>query len=372
MAATHHAEKEIGRLIHTKISGVKIAAIASAVSNNWESIAEAMKDLGDEDRKMLHNFSDTLGIKGRYNAGEYQTTSDFCCAAAEKILEEKNIAPSEIGILVFITQSPDYYKNPATACLIQHRLGLSNDCIAFDVNLGCSGFTYGLNIVSSLLKPSNADKALLLCGDTSARGRSRKDLRQTNANKYLFGDSGTAALLVKDEAEDIHMLSKTDGSGYKSIIAPYGGYRNPDPPAENLFLVSRMDDLPVFTFSTRDVPPLIADTMKLNGRTPDDYDALILHQANLFIMRRIAKKSGFPSEKTLISLDEFSNTSSASIPNTLVKHYAAEHDRRLHILACGYGVGLSWSTADFFVNASDILPLVHTDEYFDDGFKTID
>ena len=360
-------------LVHTKINGIKIAAISAAVSNDWESLADVMKRLNAEDETLLKKFQAIVGIKGRYNAGKYQTTSDFCYAAARKILEVKNIDPSEIGIIIFITQTPDYYEHPASACLLQYRLGISHDCIAFDVNLGCSGFTYGINIVSSLLKSSNADKALLLCGDTRSKERSQRiQTPASNSNRYLFGDAGTAALLVKDEAEEIHMLSKTDGSGYKAIITPYGGYRNPDPPEENLMLASEMDEIPVFTFATRDVTPSIIDTMNLNKFTPDDYDALVLHQANLFIMNRIAKKSGFPIEKMLVSIDEFGNTSSASIPVTLVKHYGDAESQKLHIMACGFGVGLSCSTADFYMDSVDILPLVHTDEFFDDGYKTIE
>ena len=189
-------------MIHTKIQGVKIAGIAGAVSNTWESIEDVMKRLDSEDSLRLKKLNETIGINGSYKAGKYQCTSDFCYAAAKNLLEAKGINPSEIGVLVFISQTPDYYMHPATACLLQYRLGISKDCIAFDVCLGCSGFTYGLNIVSSILKSSNADKALLLCGDTSARGRSPKiNTKRANSSKYLFGDSGTATLLVKNEAE---------------------------------------------------------------------------------------------------------------------------------------------------------------------------
>lgn len=359
-------------MFHTEIEGIKISAMAAAVSNNWESIPDVMHRLGREDAELAEKFDKTIGVKGRYNAGLYQTTSDFCFAAAKRIIEAKSIDPRGIGILVFITEAPDYLA-PSTACLLQNRLGLSQDCIAFDVNLGCSGFTNGVNIVSSLLKASNAGKALLLCGETPAKEPSTKNKTlYSNTANFLFGDAGTATLFEKyNGAERIHMLSKTDGSRYKTIITPYGAWRNPDLPL-NAGDANTMDELGVFSFATREVPLLIEEAMKLNGASVDDYDCLALHQANLFIMKRIAKKVGFPYDKLLISIDEFANTISATIPVTLVKRYGDEAGKGLHVMSCGYGVGLAWSTVDFYIRSDDILPLVHTDEFFDDGYKPIE
>ena len=131
-----------------------------------------------------------------------------------------------------------------------------------------------------------------------------------------------------------------------------------------------MDDVAVFNFAIHEVPELLKETMKLTGNQPENYDALVLHQANLFIIKQVMKRAGFPEEKVLISLDEFGNTSSASIPISLVKRYGDLADsRKLHILACGFGVGLSWSTADCYIDTADILPLIHTDEYFVDGYS---
>ena len=357
-------------MLLTRISGIKVSGICAAVSNDWKSISEIAGD--EADPATIAKFTKNTGVKGRYNAGRYQTSSDFCVAAAKEILQAKNIAPSEIGVLVFVTQTADY-RIPATACLLQSRLGLPEDCIAFDVNLGCSGFTYGMNIVSSLMKSSNANKALLLCGDTVGKEKTtRYSTKHQHSTKWLMGDAGTATLLEKDEnAGDILMLSRTDGEGYKAIIAPYGLYRNPDPPEEKLNLASQMDDVAVFTFATRKVPVMIDEAMRLKEMTPADYDCLVLHQANLLVMKQIARKTGFPMDKVLVSLDEFGNTSCASIPVSMVKRYGNESGHEIHAMCCGFGVGLSWSTTDFTVSADDILPLVHTDEYFDDGYKAI-
>lgn len=357
-------------MINTNFDGIKIAGIAAAVSDNWESISDVLGTMNEEDRALAEKFTKNTGVKGRYNAGKYQTTSDFCYAAAKKILEDKNIDPKDIGILVFVTQTHDY-PLPATACVLQDRLGLSQDCIAFDVNLGCSGFSHGISIVSSLMKNSNANKALLLCGDTSAREQSHRiSVKHSNSARLLFGDSGTATLLEKDEnAEPFYSLLKTDGSRYKAIIKPYGGYRNPEP----LICQTEMDGVEVFTFSTREVPELINETMKMGNYNPGDYDCLVLHQANLFIMKQIMKKSGFTKDQLLVSIDEFGNTSSSSIPITLVKyqHKYVSGGGVIHAMCCGFGVGLSWSTLDIQIDSGVILPLIHTDEFFRDGYTEI-
>lgn len=355
-------------MIKNIYEGIKINKIAAAVSNNWTSLLE----ISDEDPSIIKKFTKKTGVEGRYNAGIKQTTSDFCYAAAKKILEIENIDKNEIGILVYVTQTPDY-GIPATACVLQHRLGLNSDCICFDVNLGCSGFTYGMNIVCSLMKTSNVKRGLLLCGDTSAKERTQKYTSKTaHSATMLFGDSGTAALFsLEENQKNIKMLSKTDGGGYKAIISPYGAWRNPEPPIGQRY-GAVMDDVEVFNFAVSDVPALLHETMNLTGKTPEDYDCLVLHQANLFIMKQIAKRTGFPMNKTLVSLDKFGNTSSSSVPITLVKEYGDSNgNRELHTLMCGFGVGLSWSTVDCYINESDILPLIHTDEYFEDGYMSL-
>lgn len=360
----------LNELVISQIKGIKVAGIAAAVSNHWTSIEQYADS--EENAKIIKKFIKKTGVKGRYEAGVKQTTSDFCFSAADKLLREKNFEREKIGILVFVTQTSDY-GIPATACILQKRLGLTKECLAFDVNLGCSGFTCGLNIAASLLQNSNSMAALLLAGDTSAKERDPKYVtKEGHSATMLFGDSGTATLLVKDEAaEEIKMISRTDGNGYKAIISPYGGWRNPEPPmGANYGTI--MDDVTVFNFATSEVPTLLQATMDLSKKTVADYDCLVLHQANLFIMKRIAKLTGFPLDKMLVSLDVFGNTSSSSVPISLVKEYGeTTGDRQLHALMCGFGVGLSWSTVDCYINEKDILPLIHTDEYFEDGYMSV-
>ena len=349
--------------MYSELKNLKVIGMAAAVSNTWDSVRDTT-----EDEAVINKFIKTTGVEGRYSASPRQCTSDFCYAAAERILKEKNIERDEIGVLVFVTQSSDYIL-PATACVLQYRLGLSKECLAFDVNLGCSGFTYGMNIIGSLLMNTQAKYGLLLVGDTSAREKSQKLRRKFgHSAELLFGDSGTATLIEKTETDPILVSSNTDGSGFKAIINPYEQFRNPDCPKTEV-LGTRMDEIEVFNFATSEATAQINDYMKKLGTTSEDYDCLVLHQANLMIMKRIGKKTGFPADKVLCSLNKFANTSSSSIPITLVDKYGDDNeDHMINALCSGFGVGLSWSTIALPINVKDIYPLVHTDEYFVDGF----
>ena len=350
--------------MYSELKDVKVIGMAAAVSNTWDSVRE----LSTEGEAVINKFIKTTGVEGRYSANPRQCTSDFCFAAAEKVLAEKKIPREEIGVLVFVTQTSDYHI-PATACVLQNRLGLSTSCIAFDVNLGCSGFTYGINIVGSLLMSTQTKYGLLLAGDTSAREKSPKYKKKIgHSAELLFGDSGTATLIENTASDPILISSHTDGAGYKAIIAPYEGFRNADCPASET-PGTHMDEIEVFNFATSEATAQINDYMEKQEKNPEDYDCLVLHQANLMILKRIGKKTGFSKEKVLISLDRFGNTSSSSIPITLVYKYGeCDDERTINALCCGFGVGLSWSTVALPINVKDIYPLVHTDEFFDDGY----
>lgn len=349
-------------MIKSSINGIKISGICAAVPDNYVSLEECAEGKIKSGEFNQAKYTKTTGVTGKYICKEKQAPSDLCAAAAERLIAEKGIDRSEIGVLVFVTQSPDYFR-PATACVLQHRLNLSTSCVAFDVNLGCSGFCYGINIVASLLNSSNSQKALLLCGDLSAQAvdRKYKDIDVYN----LFGDSGCAVLVEKTDKDTdvLSVYSATDGSGYQSIIV-YGGYvRHPEMAAD-----SKMDGVEVFNFAVERAPEMIKEYMKDMGTTPDDYDKLVLHQANIYIMKQVAKRAGFSSEKMAVSIDKFGNTSSVSIPLTIAHEYGDDDsDSKKRFLTCGFGIGLSWAAVDFSIAPKDILPIIYTNEWFDDG-----
>lgn len=344
---------------------VKAIGIAAAAPMRWQALEEAVEAfVGDKSGFRLDKFKKNTGVEGRYLCNEHQTASDFAYAAAKALLEANNIEKSEIGILLFVSQMPDY-NNPATACVLHKRLGLSTSCIAFDINLGCSGYIYGLNTGAALLQSSSARYALVLCGDTSAKDKSRgrNENRTSHGTLFLFGDGGAATLLEKADSSQIVVTSCTNGEGFDAIIMPEHSWRHPWSNQPRF-----IDDIRVFNFSIDKAPEMLNAYMKLQRTSPADYDALALHQANKLIMQTVGKRAGFPKEKILSSIETFANTSSASIPNTLVKEYGEnDSNENLRLLCCGFGVGLSWAAMELNIAPCQILPLIHTDEWFDDG-----
>lgn len=350
-------------MIKSIFDDVQLAGISAAVSNQWLPIEKVSgaKEAGDS---YLKKFKKTTGVQGRYEASPLQTASDLAYAAAQKIILEKKIDRASIGAVIFITQQPDYF-TPATACVLQHRLNLSENCIAYDVNLGCSGYIYGLQMGASIIRTTNARRVLILAGDVAAKQATwASQANMSNTHQFLFGDAVTATLLERsDAAKELIIGLKTDGSGYKMITVPYQQWRHPEKPYKKI-----MDEVGVFNFSISRVPEMIHEFFAEENRSADDYDYLVLHQANLMMMKQIAKRTGFPDEKNLVSIDEFGNTSSASIPVTLVKHFGqSAENREISCLMSGFGVGLSWGIASAGINTENIYPLVQTDAFFDDG-----
>lgn len=342
-------------MIINELDNIAIKGIACAVSTNWVSI-ESLKN--GENNATLDKFMKTTSVQGHYECGPRQTAADLGCVAARRLMEQKGIDPADVGVLVFVTQYPDY-RVPSTACVLQNRLGLPKDCIAFDVNLGCSGYVYGLNIVASLMQTGNARYGLLLAGDKTSMG-----VRSDNS-RNLFGDASAATLLVKEDgASPITIASRTDGSGYKAILRPYGYSKHPErPDTEGIF-----DEIDVFNFAINEAPALINEMLESQGLTPDDFDCMALHQANMMIMKQIVRRTHFDKDKVLYSIDRYANTSAASIPLCFVKKFGeTDEPSGLKALICGYGVGLSWAAGIITIDACDVLPIIETDEYFDDG-----
>ena len=363
--------KGIVVLIKSTFENIKISGITCAVPTTKEILLEKYAPLFG--KETVQKFSNMTGVVSRHIALKEQTASDLAYAAAKKLVEYKNIERSSIGILIFVTQTPDY-RIPSTACVLHHRLGLSKDCVAFDINLGCSGYVYGLQTILSLMHSSNIKKGLLLVGDTSNKGIAPED----KSSCMLFGDAGAATLLEKSPGSpNIHTAMRTDGNGYKAIIIPAGAYRNIDASKKMTLWGDGnfrsdydlyMNGTDVFNFSISEAPKLINEFMIEENTSVDDYDMLILHQANEFILKQLMKRTKFPKEKTPISMDRYGNTSVTSIPLTLADKYGNHFDDGMkNILMCGFGVGLSWGVVSAKINTGDILPIIETNDYFTGG-----
>lgn len=349
-------------MIFSSFQGIKIAAISAAVSDQIQRY-EDLKTA--ENEKNIEQFIKKTGITQIHKACYGQTAADYSCRAAKNIEAAGKYSPEEIGVLINVTQHPDY-RTPSTACALHKRLGLDKSCIAFDVNLGCSGFVYGVNIAAALMQASNAKKALVLVGDTLARNRLNyaTGIKHESNTALLFGDASTAILLERNDTDCINVALMSDGNGHKALSVPYGAWKHPVGPESY-----PGDDIAVFNFTISEVPALLKEFLAETGAEIGDFDALVLHQANMMIMKQIAKKIKMPMEKVPVSLDRFGNTSGASVPLTIVDRYGScTENQKLKLLTSGYGVGLSWGVASFELNVCDILPLDIGCDTYDDGY----
>lgn len=306
------------------------------------------------------DFVATTGVKER-RLGDF-TTSDLCYEATERLLKDLQWNKEEVGALIFVSQTADYIL-PATACILQDRLGLSKECYALDIALGCSGWVYGLSVVAGLLSKEGITKALLLAGDAKKRAKSEPD--------PLFGHAGTVtAIEYSVGATGFKFHVGTDGSGFDAIITPDGGSRNQfTEDSLKLALDSDgvmrhrmqtvMKGMDVFAFGITTVPKTVKKLLEKHQISIDSIDYFIFHQANKMMNEKIRKKLKLPEEKVPYCMQEFGNTSSASIPLTIVTQIADDtRNVFLHFLACGFGVGLSWATVLFDTDHIVISDLV--------------
>ena len=331
-----------------EIPDVRIAGLSACVpkkilSNhdyNW---------ITQKERKQLIQM---IGVETRHVAEPGQTTSDLCFQAAEQLLGKLNWERSEINLLVFISQSRDYII-PSTSAILQDRLKLPKTCMAIDINLGCSGYVYGLSVIGSLMKTTGQQKGLLLVGDLSNVTSCYRD----KSTYPLFGDAGTAtALELKPGYAPMQFNLQTDGSGYDAIIIEDGGVRNiPDKSSFNIkkygegIYHSRMqislNGIEVFNFSLREVVPNIKTTLKHFNRQLDEFDHLVFHQANRLINETLRKMLKVDPARVPYSLRDFGNTSCSSIPLTMVTQLRSGLGDKPHkLLLSAFGIGLSWGT----------------------------
>lgn len=326
------------------LKNVRFAGMATCVPKRVVSnLTDCRPQIRSERERLVRN----IGIETRRMAPEWQCFSDLAFEATEKLLEQLQWKRDEIDALIVMTQSPDYLI-PSTAIILQDRLGLSSATIAFDVNLGCSAYPFGIHLVGSMIAGGGVKKALLLIGDRSA-----------TLDDPIFSDAGTAtALEFSEGAEPMYFDLNSDGSGFKAIMLPVGGHRQPvgiqhlvpfredenDHWHRATDLV--LDGPAVLSFSTQRVPPAVEKLLDYAGASKDEVDYFIFHQANRMINETIRKKLGLPVEKVPSTLRDFGNTSGASLPVTMTARINKELEQgSKRLLLAGFGIGLSWGTA---------------------------
>ena len=323
---------------------VRIAGIAAGVPKHVE------KAVSTTDKYDAASFVESTGVREKRYSNDF-TTSDLCQAAVEQLLQDLDWERKDVDALVFVSQTPDYIL-PATSCVLHGKLGLKKDCYALDISLGCSGWVYGLSSVMGLMQGGTIRKALLLAGDARKQAYEEPD--------QLFGFAGTATALEFDEqAKPFFFHFGTDGTGYDAIIRPEGGCRNQlnahsleledcEDGRKRHRLQTLMKGMDVFAFGITTAPKSIKKLAENYGFDYLDRDFFLFHQANFKMNETIRKKLKLPEEKVPYSMRDFGNTSSASIPMTIVTQLKGVVDHKpTKFMACGFGVGLSWGTVAF-------------------------
>lgn len=330
--------------------GVGITALAGAIPHTIiDNYAYTDYFPADQVKEVV----DKVGIYERRFADKNTCSSDLCYAAAEKLLKDNDIDRSEIDLLIFISQTPDY-RMPATSVLLQDRLGLPNSTMAFDINLGCSAFIYGLCVAFSMMQNKGLRKALVLDGETRSKVYSPKDRRSA----FLFGDGGIAALIERNEEfNESYFSLNSDGSRGDLIKINAGGYRNPSS-VETLkekvvdeYGNIRSDEQgymnggDVFNFVIREIPKDIKRMAEYSGKNLTDLDYYVFHQANNFINSYLAKKLKLDTSKIPSTISKYGNTSSVSVPLTIVDQLKGKLNGTKELLLSAFGVGMTWATA---------------------------
>jgi len=339
-------------MVQAVLQDLRTAGPRAVAPRQRRCLSETPEPFTAEDAAKL--FAST-GVYECRVAPPHICSSDLRVAAAEDLLKQFDWDPASVDVLIFVTQSSDHTV-PAGACVMHKRLGLASGAACFDMNLGCSGFIYGIWTAGRLLSGSTARRALVPAGDTSARNVVPDD----RSTVPLFGDAGSAAALETAEgASPIHIVLGTDGSGAANIRVKAGGRRVDLTPGlvarskdEETRLFDdarlRLNGPEVFAFALKVVPPLVRDMLAFAGRTIDEIDYCVMHQANGFPLEYLCEKLKFPKDKFIIDMRDFGNTSSASIPLAIAHRLSEPLSDARHIVCCrpdsaSVGPGELWS-----------------------------
>jgi 3-oxoacyl-[acyl-carrier-protein] synthase-3 len=349
--------------MHSSLSNIRLAGIAVTTGSVVRDYIADGLAAGIE-RAVLERNSKTLGLKQRRVAAPGVTALDLCADAASRLLNELGVDATSLDALIFVTQTPDY-PQPNNASLLHGRLGLSKSAAAYDLSMGCSGWVYGLHQAALLCAHGGAARVLLCAGDTLSRLTNPGD----RAIDPIFGDAGSAVLVEKTgRSAPTHFVLGTDGSGAEAIRVGQGGARQPagdlveqtDADGNRRHAANLcMNGADVFSFTLREVPAAIAAVLRQAGWEAAKTDALVLHQANTFMMQSLAKKTGYAEAQVPTgAFERYGNQSSASIPAALIEGLGGRMEAEsLRVVGCGYGVGLSWGAFAGEIGPITVCPI---------------
>lgn len=344
-----------------KYKGVGITAMAACVPKHIVYNSDLTNIMSTEEVEKMIN---SVGIKERRICDKDVFASDLCYRAAKQLMDDNNIDPDSIDMLLFMSQVPDY-RMPATACILQERLKLKNTCAAMDLSLACSGYVYALSTAMAFASMEGINRVLLLDGEALTKVVNPAD----KVNVPLYGDAGTATLIEKGDFPESVFILNTDGSGENAVKIP-AGMRNPIT-EDSLVVRERedgnmrndlqiyMDGMEVFNFAIKVVPKGVKEILKEIGAEISDIDWIVFHQSNKFMTDFFIKKLKFNADKVPYCIQKYGNTSSASIPLTICSELSEINiDTDTHMLLCGFGAGLSWGTASINFKNCNISPVI--------------
>ena len=341
-------------------SGVGIKALSACVPSEVVDNTDLGYLIPEEEiEKTINN----IGIRQRRIAAPDVTASDLCYKAALKLIEDNDVNPDSIDVLLFMSQTADY-RIPATSCLLQHRLGLSKQTMCFDISQGCSGYLFALSTAFAYASTQGVNRVLLLDGETFSKIVNRRD----KVDWPLYGDAGTATLIEKGDYGESTFMLNTDGSGEK-FLKIHAGMRNPITPDS---LVEReqedgnirndlevfMDGMDVFNFAISKVPKSVKAMLAETSTSIDDIDYLVFHQANRFMMDFFVKKLKISPDRVPYSIGKYGNTSSASVPLTIASELTGRLEGDHIVMMSAFGAGLSWGTALLRMHNCNVLPVI--------------
>jgi 3-oxoacyl-[acyl-carrier-protein] synthase-3 len=301
------------------------------------------------DEATIDKTAKSIGVERLYSAAPGQTAADLCEAAARRLMSGLGWDPASVGGLLFLCQTPDY-RVPATAGILQDRLGLPRDCLTLDINLGCSAFVNAWVVAASLVESRACGRVLILIGDTLRRHVDPADRNVT----FILSDAGSATAIERVPSPmPACAVVKSDGSGYEALIMRTGGERDlawggspgngPD--------VFTMDGSAVFSFAVKEVPVLLQEVADLYGRPMDEFALVLLHQANAYMLKYIAKRAKIPMAKVPVNIGRYGNTNGSTIPFLICDLADSALAVEQEVLMAGFGIGLSWAGAAMSLGA---------------------
>ncbi len=361
---------------HFEFNNVSIAGLAAAVPEHIQTLEDAAKIKPDQ----VRSFQKYTGVIQRHISTTKQTSLDLGCAAARKALQKVQWDADSIDALVFMSQTPDFNAGTGNAFLAHYILKLSENAMAFDIPLACSSFPYGLSVCSSLLQQPEINRVLMISGDTQWHFYNDGIPLATADSAFMFGEASTAVLLEKKcNSSPIHIALFTDGSGYKYLFNPIGGCRNGWEKRQTFLLPNGdtytpfgkfgyMDGIEITNFSTTKVVEDIKKFIDIHNLSIDDFDGIVLHQANKQIVKTISKRLKADENKVPLTLDRYGNTSGASVSLTIADAYSGLNEDNLYLLVSAFGTGLSWGIVTLNISPAVIEPVFSCNDRFEEGF----